>query len=188
VLQLEMANRGYLVFRGQGIYTGDEQVRISEFWGGQEIHSTHGVHPNAPNKHIFRLSNDQRIGINGVGPQWHNDGSFLQPVFSHVGYHIVSVPKNGGDTHFAHLGAAYDALSEEERDEWERRVSINSNSGVVHPMVVEHPISKRKGLYLHLGMTGAVLEMAKGVAKVERVDQLRLLDEEEMTRLFNRYR
>ena len=96
ILQTEMAHRGYLCFRGQGIYDGDEQVRISELWGGKEIHSTHGVHPEAPNKHIFRLSNDPRIGINGVGPQWHNDGSFLQPVFSHVGYHIVRVPKNGG--------------------------------------------------------------------------------------------
>ena len=36
-----------------------KQVLASELFGGQEIHSTHGVHPKAPNKHIFRLSNDQ---------------------------------------------------------------------------------------------------------------------------------
>ena len=59
VLQKEMAARGYLVFRGQGVLSGDEQVQASELFGGRKIHSTHGVHPKAPNKHIFRLSNDQ---------------------------------------------------------------------------------------------------------------------------------
>jgi taurine dioxygenase len=70
VLQRQMAARGYLVFRGQGVLTGDEQVRASELFGGRQIHSTHGVHPKAPNEHIFRLSNDQEHGILGVGPQW----------------------------------------------------------------------------------------------------------------------
>lgn len=89
VLQKEMAARGYIVFRGQGVLSGDEQVHASALFGGRKIHSTHGVHPKAPNKHIFRLSNDQEHGILGVGPQWHNDGSFERAVFSHVGYHIV---------------------------------------------------------------------------------------------------
>ncbi|OLP91572.1 hypothetical protein AK812_SmicGene26727 [Symbiodinium microadriaticum] len=44
-LEEEMARRGFLVFEDQGVLTGDEQVRASEFWGGREIHSTHGVHP-----------------------------------------------------------------------------------------------------------------------------------------------
>jgi len=187
VLQKEMAARGYLVFRGQGVLSGDEQVSASELFGGQEIHSTHGVHPAAPNKHIFRLSNDQEHGILGVGPQWHNDGSFVRAVFSHVGYHIVRVPENGGATTFCHQGAAFDALSEEEKEVWQRRVSINSNSGVIHPLVHEHPISGRKSVYLHLGMTGAVLEMKKGCDKVKGMDDLRLLDKDEMLQLFNRY-
>ncbi|CAE8585409.1 unnamed protein product, partial [Polarella glacialis] len=109
-LQAEMAARGFLVFAGQGVLTGDEQVKASELWGGRKIHSTHGVHPKAPNEHIFRLSNDQNVGTKGVGPQWHNDGSFEEGVFSHVGYHIVRVPENRGDTLFAHQGAAFDAL------------------------------------------------------------------------------
>ena len=85
-LQQAMATRGFLVFKDQGVLTGAEQVYASCFWGAREMHSTHGVHPKAPNKHIFRLSNDRSVGILGVGPQWHNDGSFMQDVFSHVGY------------------------------------------------------------------------------------------------------
>ena len=65
------------------------------------MHSTHGVHPEAPNRHIFRLANDRSVGILGVGPQWHNDGSFERAVFSHVGYHIVRVAEGGGGTIFA---------------------------------------------------------------------------------------
>ena len=42
--------------------SGDQQVRASELFGGKKIHSTHGVHPEAPNRHIFRLSNDGRHG------------------------------------------------------------------------------------------------------------------------------
>lgn len=178
-LEMCMAERGYLVFAGQGVLSGDEQVRASMLWGGRQMHSTHGVHPKAPNKHIFRLSNDPNVGIKGVGPQWHNDGSFEVGVFSHVGYHIVKVPEHGGDTQFAHQGAAFDALPPEKQRLWSRCVSVNATSGVLHPMVHDHPISKRRSAYLHLGMTGGILE------KVE--DGFRLMEEEELREVFNDY-
>ena len=143
VLESAMAVRGFIVFKEQGILSGDEQVDASEYWGGRQMHSTHGVHPEAPNRHIFRLANDRSVGILGVGPQWHNDGSFERAVFSHVGYHIVRVAERGGGTIFAHQGAAYDALPPEEQQRWERLASVNSNSGVLHPLVHEHPISGR---------------------------------------------
>lgn len=151
-LQSMMADRGFLVFKDQGVLSGDEQVAASEYWGGREIHSTHGVHPRSPNRHIFRLSNDRQVGILGVGPQWHNDGSFERAVFSHVGYHIIRVAEGGGGTVFAHQGAAFDALPAEEQRRWQTLVSVNSNSGVLHPVVHAHPISGRKSVYLHLGM------------------------------------
>jgi taurine dioxygenase len=186
-LESVMADRGFLVFKDQGVLSGDEQVRASELWGAQEMHSTHGVHPQAPNKHIFRLSNDRNVGILGVGPQWHNDGSFERAVFSHVGYHIVRVAENGGGTIFAHQGAAFDALPPDEQLRWERLVSVNSNSGVLHPLVHTHPISKRRSVYLHLGMTGAVLEVTADPDKPEEIGALRLLDEAEMRHLFQSY-
>mmetsp|Transcript_117625 Transcript_117625/g.366420 ORF Transcript_117625/g.366420 Transcript_117625/m.366420 type:complete len:363 (+) Transcript_117625:545-1633(+) len=180
-LQAEMAARGFLVISGQGVLSGDEQCRASELWGGRKMHSTHGVHPESPNRHIFRLSNDPEVGITGVGPQWHNDGSFEVGVFSHVGYHIVRVPEGGGDTLFAHQGGAFDALPPEMQDRWSRLVSVNATSGVLHPMVHEHPISGRRSVYLHLGMTGGVLE------KVEGGGGFRLLTSGEMTSLFHAY-
>ena len=48
-------------------------------------------------------------------------------------------------------------------------------------MVHEHPISGRKSVWLHLGMTGAVIE------KVKDGEGFRLLDYDEMKQLFNEY-
>lgn len=157
------------------------------------MHSTHGVHPATPgrNQHIFRLSNDPNHGILGVGPQWHNDGSFVEGTFSHVGYHIVRVPENGGGTYFGHQGAAFDMLPPEKQERWQRFVSVNSNSGVLHPIVQEHPISGRKSVWLHLGMTGAVIEyLPEGQRnKTKNGDEIpfRLLNNFEMKELFHTY-
>ncbi|WP_458526545.1 TauD/TfdA dioxygenase family protein [Onishia taeanensis] len=182
-LEQEMANRGFLVFKNETQLEPEDFLRASCLWGGKELHSTHGVHPATPkgNRHIFRLSNDQRHGIPGVGPQWHNDGSFNADTFSHSGYHIIRPAEKGGGTYFAHQAAAYDALPEDRQAFWRRLSSVNSSSGVVHPVVHEHPISKRKCIWLHLGMTGAVIE------KLPDEDGFRLLTADELKRLCHEY-
>lgn len=186
-LESAMATRGFLVFKDQGVLTGDEQVHASKLWGARQMHSTHGVHPQAPNEHIFRLANDRSVGILGVGPQWHNDGSFCRDVFSHVGYHIVRVAEGGGGTIFAHQGAAFDALPAVEQERWSRLVSINSTSGVLHPLAHTHPISGRTSVYLHLGMTGAILEVTPKADDPKSPEKIRLLEEDEMRHLFQTY-
>ena len=182
-LEQEMASRGFIVFKNEKQLEVDDFLRASCWWGGKELHSTHGVHPATPggNPHIFRLSNDRRIGIPGVGPQWHNDGSFIPRTFSHSGYHIIRPAEKGGGTSFAHQGAAYDALPEARQEFWSRLSSVNSSSGVVHPVVHVHPVSGRKCIWLHLGMTGAVIE------KLPDTDGFRLLDAEEMKQLCQEY-
>jgi len=87
--------------------------------------------------------------------------------------------ENGGETEFADLHKAYLSLSAELKETWGRYTSVNSNSGVLHPMVYPHPISGETVVYLHLGMTGAVIET--------RGSQHRTLDHAEMTQLFNTY-
>ena len=185
-LEAEMANRGFLVFKNQHNVSPEESIEATKWWGGREIHSTHGVHPATPGtgstrRHIFRLSNDRNKGILGVGPQWHNDGAFEEAPFSHVTYHMLQIPDKGGGTHFVHQGAAYDVLDDETREYWSRLTSVNSNSGVVHPVVHEHYLSRRKTVYLHMGMTGAVIE------KLKDEEGFRLLEEDEMKDLFTKY-
>ena len=112
-LEHTMAERGFVVFKRETPLAATDFLRASCWWGGKELHSTHGVHPATPggNRHLFRLSNDHRHGTKGVGPQWHNDGSFNTDTFSHAGYHMVRAPENGGGTNFALQAAAYDALT-----------------------------------------------------------------------------
>jgi taurine dioxygenase len=196
LIELEklMAERGFAVFRDQENLTREEQVRVSALFGGKEIHSTHGVHPQAPNQHIFRLSNDERFGILGVGPQWHNDGSFLEAPFSHVGYYSVKAPASGGETYFASTALPWTqdfGLTAAEKERWSRFASVNSNGGVIHPVVYQHRLTRRTHIYLHLGMTGAVLERVRPLSAVGGGDaslsDFRLLPPDEMKTLFNRY-
>eukprot|EP00811_Abedinium_folium_P036446 NODE_9153_length_1443_cov_8.945289.p1 GENE.NODE_9153_length_1443_cov_8.945289~~NODE_9153_length_1443_cov_8.945289.p1 ORF type:complete len:370 (-),score=97.75 NODE_9153_length_1443_cov_8.945289:255-1364(-) len=168
-LEMLMAHHGFVLLRKQGrpqheagivgtYLCAQEQCALSTCFGTGRLHSTHGVHPEAPCRDVFRLSNDPQHGFSGVGPEWHNDGSFCRSTFGHVVYHIIAAPDGEGNTCFAHLGQAYDALPPEVQRRWRRCASVNSNTGVVHPLVHEHPLSKRTSLYLHLGMTGSMLE------------------------------
>ena len=196
-LQVEMAHRGFIVFKQQQNLTAEELVSVSRWWGGREIHSTHGVHPATPGMHrdIFRCSNDSQHGILGVGPQWHNDGSFEAATFSHSAYYMARAPEHGGGTHFAHQGAAFDVLTDQQQYYWQRLVSVNSTTGVAHPLVHKHPISGRKSIWLHLGMTGAVIERLpddnKSIEALQQApastDQLRLLNANELKALLNDY-
>lgn len=183
VLEREMALRGFVVFKNETQLDHEDFLRASCWWGGRELHSTHGVHPETPggNRHIFRLSNDERHGIPDVGPQWHNDGSFLPATFSHSGYHIIRPAENGGGTHFAHQGLAFEALPQERQERWSRLASVNSTSGVVHPLVHKHPVSAQKCIWLHLGMTGAVIE------KLPDQDGFTLLHADELKQLCHDY-
>jgi len=182
-LELEMARRGFLAFKNRKAIEPEDFLRASCWWGGRELHSTHGVHPATPggNRHIFRLSNDRRHGIPDVGPQWHNDGSFTPATFSHSGYHIIRPAEHGGGTYFAHQGIAYDMLPDARKERWGRLSSVNSASGVVHPLVHEHPVSRQKCIWLHLGMTGAVIE------KLPDAPGFRLLQTDELKQLCHAY-
>lgn len=84
-LELLMAIFGFVLLRKQGsaqeesgikgrYLTAEQQCTLSECFGAGALHSTHGVHPEAPCRDIFRLSNDPDHGFNSVGPEWHNDG------------------------------------------------------------------------------------------------------------------
>jgi len=178
-LEQTMADRGFIVFKSEHPLAVEHFLQASCWWGGKALHSTHGVHPATPNDnpHIFRLSNDIQEGILGVGPQWHNDGSFNPGTFSHAGYHMVRAAEKGGGTYFAHQAAAFDALAPEKQAYWSRLSSVNATSGVIHPVVHTHPLSNRSSVWLHLGMTGAV------ILKDPDENMFRLLDEKEL-RLF----
>ena len=75
----------------------------------------------------------------------------------------------------------YSKLTKEEQCEWENLTSVNSNSMILHPLVHTHPISGIKSVWLHLGMTGAVIRYDPETGTHN------LLEEKELRRLMKRY-
>ena len=104
---------------------------------------------------------------------WHSDASFRAIGAGYTLLHARIVPGKGADTQFADMRAAYDALSEAEKREVEGLVCEHSivfsreqigfgeyNPGfeehlkpVPHKLVITHPKTGRKSLYLssHIG-------------------------------------
>ena len=150
-------------------------LRTAAWWRTR----TH-THAHARTRTHTHAHANTHVGACAKGAEWHCDGAFKTDVFSHAGYHIVAIPA-GSDagTSFAHLGLVHDLLTDDERALFSRMISVNSNSGVVHPMLHEHPVSKRQTIFLHLAMTAAV-------AHVGNAGEQTALTSEEMRALFQR--
>lgn len=99
---------------------------------------------------------------------WHTDASYMQRPSSITMLYALEVPDSGGDTKFANMYAAYDALDEGMKQrlaglravhDWAQS-RINSGSrpatqeekkkapSTSHPIVRTHPETGRKGLYI----------------------------------------
>ncbi|CAJ1360338.1 unnamed protein product [Effrenium voratum] len=151
-LSAELAERGVLAFKGLNL-SDSEFLSISGLLG-KELISRHVVHPESPSEDILRLSNQAQHGVVGVGPQWHQDGSTEQQVFSHLLFHAKT---RSAATLFADARKAFELLPPQTQEKWARIASVNAYSGAVHPLVHEHPVSGKKVLFLHLGQTGALI-------------------------------
>ncbi|XP_022246964.1 uncharacterized protein LOC106463679 isoform X2 [Limulus polyphemus] len=141
-----------MVFRGQGIVEGKRHIQISQWFG--ELESTFYRHSKSPDLDIFRVSNVSSEGCTNVGRTgWHIDGSFMKAPFSHSLYHIISVPKKG-DTVFAPLTELIEGLSCEKYHRWERLWMVSDRQeSIIHPLIYSHPVTKKKVMCFHLGMT-----------------------------------
>jgi len=160
-LEREAAHRGFLVFPNVSL-SAEAFHKFSGFFG--PVIGRHTVHPAARHEDVLLLSNVEQHGIRGVGPQWHNDGSFERRVFSHVAFHALRMPATGGGTEFSDLAAAYESLPARRKEEWARLSSVNAYSGSLHPIVHVHPISKKPVLFLHLAQTGAIVRRTSSSA------------------------
>uniref|UniRef100_A0A0A9XNV9 Alpha-ketoglutarate-dependent sulfonate dioxygenase n=1 Tax=Lygus hesperus TaxID=30085 RepID=A0A0A9XNV9_LYGHE len=145
-----------LIFKDQGVISGDRHVEISKWFG--DLESTFYKHPRSPHPDVFRVSNDEEEGCTGVGRTgWHIDGSFQDAPFSYSLYHMVSVPKKGA-TSFAPLTEIIEGLPKAKREEWDRIWMVSDRrTGPIHPLIYRHPITKKEVLCFHLGMTSEFL-------------------------------
>jgi taurine dioxygenase len=177
-----LAERGVLVFRDQAGLLPEEHVAFSRRFGPLQIHIQHHFHhPRHPE--ILTVSNvvenGKPIGLADAGRYWHSDLSYMaEPSLGSL-LHAQELPDEGGDTLFANMAAAYEALSPELRehiDPLEAEHSYEARNRaqqavmgelrpglteaqrsavppVVHPVVRVHPESLRKALFVNEGFT-----------------------------------
>ncbi len=171
-------DNGVVLFRDQTVGEADV-VRFSRQFGELEIHVREEyLDPDYPE--LLTVSNVTRqgaaIGILGdheVG--WHHD-----QIYQHkpaVGSLLCAfkIPPSGGETCFANLAVAYEALPEAMRQrlaplkarqsysyfnsQWSEPTNeeqTNRTPDVLHPVVRTHPVTGRKALYVDPAMTAAI--------------------------------
>ena len=99
---------------------------------------------------------------------WHTDGAYDQEPFKATQLYALAVPSRGGDTLFASMYAAYDALPQPLKQRLAGRLGAFTYGGrrkatallnaedrewkpVFHPIIRTHPETKRKALYFDPG-------------------------------------
>ena len=110
VVKKAMDEHRVLVLRNQSL-TPDEQKEFSRRFG--ELFKVPYVKPLVDHPDVIAvLKEADEIKVSTFGSWWHSDFSYLEapPVYSIL--HALELPPAGGDTLFADMAAAYDALSD----------------------------------------------------------------------------
>lgn len=168
-------DRGVVFFRDQHM-TPEQHMAAAERFGPIDINRFFKHADGYPMIAEVRKEPEQKTNIGGG---WHTDHSYDQaPALGSMLY-AREVPPSGGDTLFASMYAAYDALSdglkqtlEGLRAEHSSRHVFGANrhkpgndlqgrvanpehatQDAVHPVVIRHPGSGRKALYVNPGFT-----------------------------------
>jgi taurine dioxygenase len=166
---------GVVFFRDQEI-TPEQQVAFARRFGDINVNRFFKSVNGHPLIAEVRKEPDQQQNIGG---NWHADHSYdVAPAMGSLLY-AREVPETGGDTLFASMYAAYEALSDGLKQTLEGLRALHSSRHVfgvatyaqrgdlkgrvanpeaatqdaVHPVVVRHPGSGRKALYVNPGFT-----------------------------------
>ena len=165
---------GVAMFREQE-FSPEEHIAFAKRWGQIDINQYFPLEQKYPEIAIVRKKADQETNIGGA---WHTDHSYDQ--IPAMGSILVArtLPPKGGDTHFKHMGAAYDALPDDLKQEIEGLEAFHTadhvykedgiyaktdmgselrgqdmKTGAVHPIVIRHPHTGRKLLYVNSSFT-----------------------------------
>ena len=106
-----MNEHGLIIFRNQSL-TEKQHIAFAEKWGKININRFFAAHPDYPQIALVAKGKEDRDNIGGG---WHTDHSYdLEPAMGSI---LVAreLPETGGDTLFASMYAAYEALSDEDK-------------------------------------------------------------------------
>ena len=187
-------DRNVMVVRDQDL-TIPDFIAYSERFGPVTPHPSKSTrHPDHPkitmlgiNK--FDAEGQLRNEIYRRGAEgWHTDGAYDQEPFKATQLYALAVPSRGGDTQFASMYAAYDALPPRLKERLAGRVGAFTYGGrrkatallneedrdwkpVFHPIVRTHPETGRRALYFDPGKILRIegLEAAESDAVIDEL-------------------
>ncbi len=182
-----------VTLRAQDI-TPDDHLHFARRWGEINVNRFFKAHDTHPEIALVVKEADQ---TGAIGEEWHTDHAYDQiPALGSI-LHAIETPPFGGDTVFCSMGAAYDALSDRFKGMLEGLYAWNSSRHVfgasraeteaaktgrvgnaeqatqdaLHPVVIKHPLSGRKGLYVNPQFTTHI----DGLSKAESDAILQML-------------
>ena len=180
---------GIVLFRGQSI-TLPQQIAFTKRFGDLYVDlSDDFTHPD--HREVFVLSNIKQegkyIGLppEQTGEAWHSDLIYREAPAAGAFFYAKEAPAEAGDTLFAGMYAAYDALPQDRREQIDQLKCRYSRTkvyqlgilakglpplsdeekaalpDVVHPIVRTHPETGRKALYVGMRVSEAtqILDM-----------------------------
>jgi len=153
----------------------EDFLRYSRRFGVVHPHPSRMTrHPEHPEITVlgvnkFRADGTLDMAIYRRGAEgWHTDGAYDEEPFKATQLHALAVPRTGGDTFFASMYAAYDALPASLKERLEGRKGAFTYGGrrkatallneedrdwtpVWHPIIRAHPETGRKVLFFDPG-------------------------------------
>ena len=164
-----------LFFRDQAI-TVDQHKAFARRFGELHVHPVLQQMADQGHPEIVVLESDARRPI--VADRWHSDVTFEKcPPLGSI-LRAVAVPAAGGDTLWASMYAAYEALSDTlqrllsglsavhdgggfariAKDDAQRK-DLEARQTAVHPVVRTHPVTGRKALFVNSVFTKGIVGM-----------------------------
>jgi taurine dioxygenase len=164
-----------LFFRDQAI-TVEQHKEFARGFGELHVHPVLQQMADQGHPEIVVLESDASRPI--VADRWHSDVTFEKcPPMGSI-LRAVAVPDAGGDTMWASMYAAWEALSDAmqrllselralhdgggfrriAKDEAQRK-DLESRQSAVHPVVRTHPVTGRKGLFVNSVFTKGIVGM-----------------------------
>ncbi|MBV9784312.1 MAG: TauD/TfdA family dioxygenase [Acidisphaera sp.] len=171
-IQRALAEHLVIFFRDQDI-TPAQHLAFGRLFG--ELH-VHPAAPHAPGEPELMIIHADANSPRANGEGWHTDVSCDEaPPMGSI-LHIRTCPPTGGDTLFASMYAAYEALSDRMKAYLEGLTAIHDGEPVYrgtyanlgaadkpvypraeHPVVRTHPVTGRRALYVNRGFTTRIV-------------------------------
>ena len=173
-IRTALAETGVVLLRDQQL-SPEDHIAFARRWGEIDVNNYFPANGGYPEIAEVRKAETQFVNIGGG---WHTDHSY-DPVPA-MGSILVAreLPPVGGDTLFASMGAAYDALSDGLKATLATLRAVHSadhiyghdgiyaktdqaadlkghdiSANAVHPAVIHHPVTGRKLLYVNPAFT-----------------------------------